>query len=472
MFRPFRSGGFTVAFYLAALGVTLFVYRDIADNYLYNDDFRWMRQARHEMTPGNLLTFQVVGFFRPLMNVVFYLTERVMPGHIPAYYATNLVLHLLNGVLVFHLVARLFGGRALAAGTALLFLVTCTHWAAVGWISARTALISTGFLLLSMLVLAGQPRARWRRARSLALYTLALATQENAVIGVLLVGLLWWLGRGGDRLPDARTLVLLAAVTLAYGVARTLVIGHVGQENWSPGWHALRNLGGGFLYQFYPWAPTSLFRVFDSFRVSTHALWPEILALPAAGLLLGAGRALGRDREVRFGTAWLLISLLPVSMFRFRFLTTDWLTHDRYYYLSSVGMCLCIASLLAGLWDIQRARAFTRALVPALVVLTLAGERVAVANRAGRFQRMTGVYRSLVEAVTQRMSEHPGFTTCAVQGWPMQAAFFEDVFALERPEWRVVRVAGETGAAAYRPCVYVRIVTQGPWMRAEAVAIR
>ena len=457
----FFSKYFVEIFYVVALAVCLYVYHAISNSWFFNDDFRWMHQARYEMRPSNLLTFQVIGFFRPLMNVVFYVTERLTPGNVHAYYGTNLVLHFFNGVLVFHFLWRQFGNRMLAAGAALFFLITSTHWAAVGWISARTALISTALMLSSLLVVTAHAPNRWRRWCALGLYVLALAAKEEVVIGVLLLGLIHVFRPAGSRLlPDRRTLAYFAGVTVAYAVVRTLVIGHVTQENWSPGAHVLRNLSGGFLYHVYPWSLAHIFGIGHIIKPPTHAIWPEILAIPVIVAMLVTARWLHRTREVCFGLIWLFIALLPVSLFRFRFFHTDWLTHDRYYYLSSVGSSLCVAALLLGVWHVTRWRKLARAVaITAMVVIAL-GEPVAVASRLGRFQRMTHNYRMLLDLVARRMDQHPGITTCAIEGWPVQKSVMVDLFRFEHSDWKVVSVERKEDAAAYKPCVYVKFMVE------------
>jgi hypothetical protein len=431
-----------------------------------------MSQARYQMAPHNLLTFQVVGFFRPLMNVIFYITERVMPGNIPAYYATNLALHLANGVLVFHLVARLVRNHAIAAGTALFFLVTSTHYAAVGWISARTTLVSTLFLLSSMLVLVDMPRARWRQVVSASLFVLALAAKEDAVIGVGLLALIVvYLGRRDNILPDRASLATFGVITAAYIVVRMLVMRHLTQENWGPGFHIFRNLAGGFLYQFYPWSLASLTHIARSIPVPTHPWWPEILAAPLVVVLVAAGAALKRSREVCFAVAWLVLALLPMAPFRIRFFTTMWLTHDRYYYLSSIGMCLCIVSLLAGMWKRARWRVPARVMVAAAALIIVCGEIAAVDDCEKRFRLMTTSYHMLVDMTTKRLDAEHQLTTCAVENWPMQSPFLQDVFDLERPGWKMVPVHGRLEATVYRPCLYIRYLQAGPGMTTEASTI-
>ena len=86
---------FNRSFYVFTLVLVLAVYHGIVDNYLFNDDFLWLSKARHEMD-GNVLTFRVIGFFRPFINLSFFVTERLAPGNLPLYYVTNLLLHWLR----------------------------------------------------------------------------------------------------------------------------------------------------------------------------------------------------------------------------------------------------------------------------------------------------------------------------------------------------------------------------------------
>jgi hypothetical protein len=470
--RAFLERNFTVVFYFVAAAATLIAFRHVSQGYLYNDDFRWMSQARYQMTPRNLLTFQVVGFFRPLMNVIFYVTERVMRGNIPAYYATNIALHLTNGVLVFHLVSRLARERGVAAGTALFFLITSTHYAAVGWISARTTLVSTLFLLSSLLVLVGAPRSRWRQVAAAALFVLALAAKEDAVIGVLLLALIVvYIERRDNVLPDRRSIVIFAAITLGYVVTRTLVMKHITQPNWGPGFHVFRNLAGGLLYQFYPWSLASLAHTARSIPVQTHVLWPEILAVPLIVMLVAVGAALKRSREVCFAIAWLVIAMLPMAPFRIRFFTTGWLTHDRYYYLSSIGACLCVISLLTGMWKRAPWQVPARIAVVVTAFIIVCGEISAVNESEQRFWHMTMGYRTLVDLATKQLDAEHQLTTCAVDNWPMQAPFLQDVFDLERPGWKMVHVSSKDAAAAYRPCLYIRFERMGMRITAESSTI-
>jgi len=46
-----------------------------------------------------------------------------------------------------------------------------------------------------------------------------------------------------------------------------------------------------------------------------------------------------------------------------------------------------------------------------------------------------------------------------------------DVFALERPGWKIVPVHNEQEASAQRPCLYVRLIMRGPLVTGVASTI-
>ena len=203
------------------------IFRGLTDNYLFNDDFVWLASARNDMHIGNFLAYRVIGFFRPMVNLSFYAMERISPGNLPLYYYENMFLHFVNSMLVFHVTLAVVRDRTIAASTAVFFLVTSIHTDAVMWISARTTLLFMVFLLLSLLVLIRPPFHRGKLIASLVLYILALLTKETAVVGALLVGLLYLYYRRDRRESplNVKVVVLFAAVSLVYIVVRGAVIG-------------------------------------------------------------------------------------------------------------------------------------------------------------------------------------------------------------------------------------------------------
>jgi hypothetical protein len=459
--------------YLALLVISLFAYRGILDDWLFNDDFSWLKAARFDMTPGNLLTFRVVEFFRPLVNLSFWAMEKMDPGNVTMHYAFNLLLHILCTFMVFRLARKLLDGIWLAAAAAALFAVTSVHAAAVLWISARTTLLATFFLLAAIDVAAsGRGRGAVRTAGSAVLYVFALASKEEAIAGLFLVPLLHAFSRrpDGRRMVSRGAVVSCTAVSIAYLAGRQAVMGGFVRENWGPGFHALRNVAGGFLDQLYPWPFFSLFyRRGTVIPEASSAFSPEIAAVAIAVLLVLAGYLSRRLSAMGVALGWALLALVPASFFRYRFFSTVSITQNRYYYLSSVGTVMIAALLIALVWK-ERSRV-RQGLTVALFVLICAGYMVRDARLERKWGDFTGMYREIVTSVVEECSKFPGVATVAVEGSPLAFPYLADAVALERPRWKVLPVTGGVEAAArYAPCLYVSFRGEAPRiMRVEEI---
>ena len=504
------AGGFLPrrTLYLVLLFLSCVPYRGVLDNWLFNDDFSWLRAARFDMTPGNILTFRVVEFFRPLVNLSFYGIEKTAPGNIPLHYALNLALHFLCTLLVFHLILNLLRNARLAAAAAALFALTSVHAAAVLWMSARTTLLSTFFLLgsLTMLTSSVGP-AILRVAASIALYILALASKEEAISGVFLVGLLVVLGRetagfpreltrtsNGGKLPgpspaDASmtgargipfktagsapnpvSFAAFAGVSVLYFVVRHAFMGGIFRENWGLGVHTIRNVAGGFLFQLYPWPFFSLFYPRGTYLPEpASALMPEILAVPLVLLLVWTGAAAKKSYAMNLAVGWALFSLLPASFFRYRFFSTASISQDRYYYLSSVGTMLLVVLLLSMLWD-ARSR-LRRGIAAGIFIILCTGYVLRDARLEKKWDDFTRMYREVVTAIVDESSTFSGTTTLAVEGAPLAFPYLGEAIALEMPGWDAVEVqGGKAEAERFAPCLYVSYTGKKPkLMRMEKI---
>ncbi len=450
--------------YIAILVLCLLSYRGILDNGLFNDDYSWLRAARLDMTPRNLFAYRVVDFFRPLVNFSFWAMERSSPGNSALHYGLNIVLHALCSILVYHLVRRLFASARVALAAAALFAVTSTHAAAILWISARTTLLSTAFLLASMLALVAERRAgALRIAAAGLLYALALAAKEEAIAMLPLVSALYLLARRPPERPRVRGagLAVIGAVSLAYLLVRLAFMGGFVQDNWGPGPHALRNVAGGFLYQLYPWPVFSLLHPpGTSIPEPASAAMPELLDVPLVALLLLAARSARVSYAMNLAISWALLALAPVAPFRYRFFSTASISQSRYYYLSSVGTVLIVVLLLSMLWR-ERSR-LRRILAVALFLFLGAGYVVRDHKLEKKWDEYTRYNAGIVAAVVEESDAHPGIGRIAIQNPPMAFRYLEDAIALERPDWIVVAVADSIEAGRQAPCVYISYSGEAP----------
>lgn len=449
-----KGTGGRIAVYILLYILCAVTYQGMSDNYLFNDDFSWISEARYTMEPGNVLSTRVIGFFRPLVNISFFLIERTSPGNIPLQYRINQLLHVLCSILVFHLILSLDCGSVTAGLGAALFAVTSVHAGAVFWISARTTLLSSALLLASILLLLRRGKATGTAlAFAVLLYALALSAKETAIAGLPIVLLLWILYRDRRRLGAG--LAAFTVVSACYLVLRKLVMGGLIQNNWGPGLHMIRNIGGGFLYQVYPWPAFSLlYPRWTHIPEPAHPLVPEIVALPILLLLLWTGQRTGRTRCFGAGAGWALIALLPSSLFTYRFFSTVSITQSRYYYLSSVGTVILIALLIGILWE-SRGR-LRRAGAVAICLLLAAGYMARVHRLERKMDEFTRMYREIIETIVDSADGFPAFSTLAVEDPPMAFHYLADAVSLERPHLRLLEVdGGREAAAAHSPCLYV-----------------
>jgi hypothetical protein len=425
------------------------------------------------MTPRNIFTYRVVDFFRPLVNISFYAFERLAPGNIRLQYSFDLMLHFICSVLVFHIFRRILGDWRTAAAGAAMFAVSSIHTGAVFWISARTTLLSTAFLLAGILVMLAPGRREGRSVTAAAaLFALALLSKETAVAGLpilLLLYLTYRRGPGGAGVMR-KSLAAWTALSAAYLVTRYLVIGGFTKHDWSPGLHMIRNIAGGFLYQLRPWPFYSLFwHEGTAVMEPAHPFLPEILAVGALAFLWWAGRATGKSREAALGTLWSLAALVPASAFRYRFYSTVSITQNRYYYLSSVGVILLFTLALGLLWDSRRR--LLRVLAAAILAVYTAGSVVRVDRLEKVWSDFTRMYEESVKVIVSSVEEHPGYKDVALEDPPLAFPYVAEAVSLYRPEWKVYSVEGGAARArSFAPCVYIMFKYDGD--RVESVDVR
>jgi len=293
-------------------------------------------------------------YYRPLITLTYALDYTLGQGRPWPFHLTNLIGHVLASVLAFRLCRRLFPPLALFTG--LLFALHPVHTETVTWISGRTDLFATLFLLLAWL-LALEPLQPWRfkPLLSLAAFALALLAKEAAVVFPLLLFL-------GDRLQARRLdagragyYFLLFLVLLGYFFLRHHALITSGPEP-APAFFAGHTLGFKLLTMsavgwtdlrllFFPF-PLRLDYYYDQLFKDGVSTPVGLAAL--AGLIALALLALASPRR-RPGAAFdflgLALSLLPVS----HLISFPTLMAERFLYLPSLFACLFLARMLAAL---------------------------------------------------------------------------------------------------------------------------
>jgi tetratricopeptide (TPR) repeat protein len=310
------------------------------------------------LTPANLKTaFSTffVGNYAPL-QIVSYMVDYTVWGLEPAgFIATNILLHMVNGLLFYLLVHRLAGDRLAAFIAAIVFLCHPVQVESVAWVSQRKNVLAMLFFLAALL-----SYLRWREpdarpvcyGSALLFFLCALLTKSVTVVlpAVLLVHELAFAPEGsrGGRWRRLAPFVLVAglAVVLAFvsqspdqGGGR---VPYHGGSIWAT---ALTMLTVFVRYlQLLVW-PVGLSAFYDV-PVRTG---PDLAVAGGALLLLvsGAGTVwLWRHRrDLAFWVLVAVIGLLPVT----QVIPLVTLMNDRYLYfplLGAGGLLGCVVAEL------------------------------------------------------------------------------------------------------------------------------
>lgn len=130
------------------------------------------------------------------VTIFSYLLDHTLWGLWPGgYHLTNLLWHALNSLLVFLLVRQVTGRTHWAWPTALLFAIHPVHIESVVWISARKGLLSTAFMLVSLLFWLKRKRTAGDELWGTLFFLLALFSKAVAVVLPAIVLMYDWLVR-------------------------------------------------------------------------------------------------------------------------------------------------------------------------------------------------------------------------------------------------------------------------------------
>ena len=142
---------------LVAALVAVTVAAPILGIYFVADDFDYLYRFANYGPALPVLAAPQGGHLCLVRNVIFFLTFRLFGMHAAWYFATVLITHVTNVLLLFALVRRLAGSPLLACFGAVLFALSPANIGTLGWYSASCHATAAAFVLVALLLLA--PRA-------------------------------------------------------------------------------------------------------------------------------------------------------------------------------------------------------------------------------------------------------------------------------------------------------------------------
>jgi hypothetical protein len=295
----------------------------------------------------------------------------------PAYFLTNLFVHILNAWAVMLMGRWSMVGYRLSTIAAYVFAVHASHQEAVVWHAALPELLVFTFLMATVLFWIGwleESRRRWLRyGACLLCFVLCLLSKESGVAAVALLAIIGL----AERLPLKRlALALLPFVVLSAVYAAGIFAARQNHLHFNDGTFSLSA----------PWwitLPHSFLRL----------LWPWGVI---GGVILGALKKL-RTPTTGLALLWMLAGLFPYS-----FLLYMNRVPSRHTYLAGVGVALIAASAYIALSNRAAARGGLGTAF--LLVLLLQNSTYLWMKKLPQFERRANVS----ERFLQYAREHPG----------------------------------------------------------------
>ncbi len=279
-------------------------------------------------------------FYRPLFWMSLAL-DRLLWGLNPTgFHVTNLLLHWMNGMLVFLLLRKLSLPVLLAGGASIVWLGLPINAEAVAWISGRSLGLAMLFLLAALLAAGFFLRLK-NVVALIAYFSCSIAAVLSYEGGLLVLPLTILVAYAIDRWPNRSWWILCGAAAIADAIY--LVLRGIAGARVSTAGPAIFPVGAAF-FKYLAWIVLPIRMSIDR-SVSTPSNHFSPVAMAALAALAGV-LALAfwiRDRmpEVAGGMAWMSVALLPFG----GIIPTYQGMAERYTYVAAGGMALALVGL-------------------------------------------------------------------------------------------------------------------------------
>ena len=338
------------------------------------------------------------------LHLVSYMVDYSVWGLNPfGFRIQSLLLAGMNTVLAFALTRRLFGSVALGVVASLLYAVHPSHVEAVAWLSIRKDLLSTFFLLLSVLFYDKATREGFRGAwyaTSVAMFLLGLLSKVSISMLPLFLLVLdltrrWdgaafsWRRAIATKIPYAVLAGALVVVNDLVQVRTHLPYAHQPIPYLMVKGHSVA-MYLGLLTGVLDGRP-----IYDPPSVAGLRGILDLAAL-VFPILVFAFAYSRRHRVLALGTAWIFVLLLPAIAFP---LVTY--MADRYLYAPSLGFCWILAAGILSLAGGARSEGRRALAAVALTAMALAFFAV----RTVRYESVWGAPQKLWAYAHQRSQD-------------------------------------------------------------------
>ena len=298
----------------------------------------------------------VNAYYRPFLEVVYKIEYVFFQGNPHGYHIINILLHILNGILVYMFLSALLGDKLLSFWAGLLFLIHPIQTEAVACISGISNLLFSLFCLLSLILYRrGVAEKRGNKAYgfSLLFFLLALLTKEQAIILpflILLCEYCFFSSYGQKNIVRFWRFSGFFGTIFLYFLWRKLILGVSlpaikGNHEL---WLRVLSIPGTLLSYFRIIIFPVDLRYYRCTDILTPTFFPIIFLVILAGFLAIVIQSLSlQHRKIAiFGVGWFFITLLP--MLNIAPLIVEYsfiMTAEHFLYLPLVGFLLAFLAV-------------------------------------------------------------------------------------------------------------------------------
>ena len=293
-----------------------------------------------------IFTSYFVNNYQPLTMLSYLLEYRSFKLNPLGYHLTNLILHLLNCLLVFWLIYLLTQKISISAITTFLFGLHPLHVESVAWVSERKDVLYALFFLAAMVgygYYLRNPKIRRYYYLCLILFLAALLAKSMAITLPFALLLIDYFNK---RKVDKRMFtdkIPFLILSLIFGVLAFISqssTGAVRNESLFNFFHKIAVASYSIIFYLYKLLlPVKLSCIYpySGVRNNPAFLFSLVGFIILLVLVIRSGKY---TRKVIFGSAFFLVTLLPVLQF---IPIGDTIVADRYVYIASLGIFYILA---------------------------------------------------------------------------------------------------------------------------------
>jgi len=294
-------------------------------------------------------------FYRPLLTLWFLLNKTLFGLNPHWFHVTSVLVHLVASVLAFFVARELLKDASAALFACAIFALHPLQVESASWISSVNDPLAAALCFASFLIYRKARRQQrnagveWILAGTF--FLLALFTKEVSIVlpGIILVDL--WFDRAGDVRSISSARFLLKAISpyavmaVLWLALRSWVLRGAEAASSPVAWSAiLLTAPEIFLFNLYRvLVPAGLSPQYDFHLIesagSAQFLLASITIIALASFAIKVAR---RTPRLWVALAWLTLPQLPT--FNLRWMNQDDFVHDRYMYMSMLGVALLAGS--------------------------------------------------------------------------------------------------------------------------------